>query len=111
MKDTHPFPKLYRCRDAVSNEHCLCKDDSSGQRVLNVTLSGHLNTEPNQAAWAVFAERALNNHAALVAALESALLELEANKVAMVGPEWAAQRTATGGALLQVVRALNAAKP
>lgn len=60
----HIFPKLYRCRDSVSGEHCLCKDDSTGQRVLNVTLSGHLNAEPNQAAWAAFAEHACNTSAA-----------------------------------------------
>ena len=46
----------------------------------------------------------------MVAALKAAELELEANKVAMIGPEWAAQRTATGGALLQVFRALSRAK-
>jgi len=46
----------------------------------------------------------------LVNALETALLELEANKTAMQGPEWAAQRTATGGALAVVARALAYAK-
>lgn len=46
----------------------------------------------------------------MLAALEAALLELEANKAAMVGPGWAAQRTMTGGAILAVSRAIHAAK-
>jgi len=48
--------------------------------------------------------------AELVAALEAAMLELEANKVAMVGPQWASQRTLTGGALVVCARALAKAK-
>lgn len=46
----------------------------------------------------------------MLAALNVALLELEANKAAMQGPEWAAQRTATGGAIAQVARAIYKAE-
>lgn len=46
----------------------------------------------------------------LLAALKAAELELEANKQAMLGPEWAVQRTATGGALLQVFQAIRRAE-
>lgn len=49
---------------------------------------------------------ACNSRAELISALKAAELELEANKQAMLGPEWAAQRTLTGGALLQVSRAI-----
>ncbi len=54
--------------------------------------------------------KALNNYAPMLTALKAAELELEANKTAMLGPEWAAQRTATGGALLQVSRAVMQAE-
>jgi hypothetical protein len=46
----------------------------------------------------------------MLAALKEAEQELEANKTAMLGPEWAAQRTATGGALLTVSRAIMKAE-
>lgn len=51
-----------------------------------------------------------NRTAYLVLALKAAEQELEANKLAMIGPEWAAQRTATGGALLAVSRAIMQAE-
>lgn len=54
--------------------------------------------------------RAVNSHASLIEALEAAMEELEANKVAMIGPEWASQRTMTGGALAKCARALRNAK-
>jgi hypothetical protein len=49
-------------------------------------------------------------YADMLAALKEAEQELEANKTAMLGPEWAAQRTATGGALLTVSRAIMKAE-
>lgn len=39
-----------------------------------------------------------------------ALQELEANKTAMIGPEWAATRTATGGACCAIARVLYRAR-
>jgi hypothetical protein len=46
----------------------------------------------------------------MLAALELALLELESNKLAMVGPEWASQRTLTGGAIARVASAIHKAR-
>lgn len=42
----------------------------------------------------------------MLEALNVALLELESNKAAMVGPEWASQRTLTGGAIARVAQAI-----
>ena len=47
------------------------------------------------------------NDKEILEVLEAALLELESNKVVMVGPDWASKRTLTGGAILKVARAIN----
>lgn len=65
---------------------------------------------PVRLANAAFIVKCVNSHASLVEALEAAMEELEANKVAMIGPEWASQRTMTGGALAKCARALRNAK-
>jgi hypothetical protein len=65
---------------------------------------------PEGCANAALIVSAVNTHEELVAALEIAMQELEANKVAMLGPGWASQRTMTGGALIICARALATAK-
>lgn len=85
--------------------------DATGGVVCSAPSGVH--TKVFDGNWPEQADRAImavNTHEELVTALEIAMQELEANKVAMIGPEWASHRTLTGGAVLVCARALHKAK-
>jgi hypothetical protein len=73
---------------------------SQGEQVANL-FEPLIDTEENKAN-----ARLIASAPDLLNALKLAEQELYANKEAMHGPEWAAQRTATGFALLTVYKAI-----